>query len=91
MKGRKTGGRKKGTPNKVSGELRERLSALLIANFDEFQTRMDSIVKNEEYCSTYLQMCKFVLPTLQSVDLDAQVSPDETIADRLCKLSASDK
>jgi hypothetical protein len=43
MKGKKTGGRKAGTPNKVTGELRERLKEILSAEIDRLPVLLDSL------------------------------------------------
>ena len=43
MKGIKTGGRKAGTPNKVSGELRSKLKEILSTEIDGLPDLLDSL------------------------------------------------
>jgi hypothetical protein len=43
MKGKKTGGRQAGTPNKVSGELRDRLREILSGEIDRLPVLLDSL------------------------------------------------
>lgn len=63
----KTGGRTKGTPNKATAELRERFTSLLESNFDTIQNDLDSL-EPKDRIKTILEISKFVIPTLKSVD-----------------------
>ena len=81
----KTGGRKKGTPNKYSGELRKDLSDLLVDNFPRLVTEMESL-HGSYYVDAYRDLAKIVLPGLQSISLEATVANRVTIEDRLAEL-----
>ena len=63
----KTGGRTKGTPNKATAELRERFTLLLESNFDTIQSDLNTL-EPKERIKTILEISKFVIPTLKSVD-----------------------
>lgn len=63
----KTGGRVKGTPNKATAELRERFTSLLESNFDTIQSDLNTL-EPKDRIKTILEISKFVIPTLKSVD-----------------------
>jgi hypothetical protein len=63
----KTGGRTKGTPNKATAELRERFSSLLESNFDTIQSDLNTL-EPKDRIKTILEISKFVIPTLKSVE-----------------------
>jgi hypothetical protein len=63
----KTGGRTKGTPNKATAELRERFTSLLESNFDTIQSDLNNL-EPKDRIKTILEISKFVIPTLKSVE-----------------------
>lgn len=84
-KGRKTSGRKEGTPNKISHELRDDIHTYLLEDFEKFKSEMKNL-KGIYFTNTYINLCKFVLPALQSVNLAATIDAERTIEDRLADL-----
>lgn len=82
-KRKKTGGRKKGTPNKVTTEARQFMfelsadnQALFRTYFDELKETISTIkapaVKANAMMNmlkVYLEVNKFIIPSLQSVDI----------------------
>ena len=80
--GTKTGGRSKGTPNKVKNELREKFTLLLEDNFEKLQSDIDAL-EPKDRIKTILELSKFVVPTLKATDLsidsDVTISFDEAI------------
>lgn len=66
--GTKTGGRKVGTPNKVTNELREKFTLLLEDNIDKLQSDLD-LLEPKDRLKTLLEISKFVIPTLKSTEL----------------------
>lgn len=68
----KTGGRKAGTPNKVTQSLKERIVDILSDNIDKFQKDIDSLSAKDRV-STCLGLMQFVLPKQQSVRADVGV------------------
>ena len=81
----KTGGRKLGTPNKTKKEMRDFFTEFARDNFSKFTKAWGKIADNEKKCKIYIDACKFVIPALTSVDLNAG---DETVERYMDKLSA---
>jgi hypothetical protein len=59
----KTGGRQKGTPNKVSAELRQELSRALSDDIDNLPDTLQELAPADRVEAT-LKLCKFLLPPL---------------------------
>lgn len=83
--GPKTGGRKKGTPNKPKPyaqflqEFMEEDKKLFMEDFKK--------LKPSERCEVRAKMMKFVAPTLATMDVNANVSSDDTALERIRKMS----
>lgn len=75
----KTGGRQKGTPNKVKNNLRERLQMFAEENFDEVVEAWRQIEEPEKKLKAYVDICSYALPKLQAVQLDANVRNESDI------------
>lgn len=56
----KLGGRTKGTPNKVTLDLRLRISDFLSTNFDTLEAKMEKLDPSD-YCRTYTALLPFVI------------------------------
>lgn len=82
----KIGGRKKGTPNKVAKDLRERIRLFLDDKWDEAVETWETIDKPGEKLRLYIDLSRFVLPVLQSVSLDATVKKEDRVEDDLHEL-----
>lgn len=80
-------GRPKGAQSEEKKELRKLIKTLAENNFSEFKKRMDEIDKPDIYCRVYIDMIKFVLPSLQSVTFDDVTDKKKSIEDRLSELS----
>lgn len=66
--GKKFGGRKTGTPNTTTKELREKFTLLLENNFSKLQSDIDEL-EPKDRVKTLLEISKFVIPTLRSTEL----------------------
>lgn len=77
MKGEKTGGREKGTPNKITAQLREMISDFLTENFETVQQDFKEL-KPFERAKVYSDLLQYGLPKLQSVSLE--IEPEGTIS-----------
>jgi len=66
--GQKTGGRQAGTPNKVTGELREWITDLINENRDKIREDFKKLRPRDRLFITE-KLMKYVLPTLQSVEV----------------------
>lgn len=82
------GGRAKGTPNKVTAEMRKMISAFTEDNFKEFCDDWKKIMDKEKKCNIYLNMLKFTLPTLSSVSLEEGEKKD-SVSDMLRQMQES--
>lgn len=54
----KHGGRQKGTPNRVSGDLKSHIGLLLADQFPEFMRRLARL-DDETYCKVYLALLPY--------------------------------
>lgn len=72
MKGKKTGGRKKGTPNKTQAQIREAMQLILEDNLDNLLEDIRAL-KPADRVKYVLELSKFVVPQLKAVELS---SPD---------------
>jgi len=86
----KTGGRKKGTPNKATVMNREIISDILSDNVDRFKHNL-LLLKPKDYSDTILALMKFVIPQLSNVTLEHSEKTTNTIVEILNKLSSNDK
>jgi len=58
---------RKGKPNKVNQELRERIKLLLEENFEQFEKDLKSLQPKERVQAT-LKLFEFTVPKLQRID-----------------------
>lgn len=68
-RGRQGGGRKAGTPNKITQTMRELLSGFCEENFQAFKESWKNIKSPKDKCKIYLEAQAFVTPKLAAVDL----------------------
>jgi hypothetical protein len=61
MKNKKTGGRRAGTPNRTTAELREALQSFIDANIDQLQDDFDTL-EPEKRLTFFEKIVKMVLP-----------------------------
>ena len=67
--GKKFGGRKKGTLNKVTYDIRLKYSMLIDNNFDRLQEDIDSLPPLERI-KVIIDLSKFVVPTLKTTEIN---------------------
>ena len=70
MKGRKTGGRKKGTPNKVTGEIRDILREVLTSEAQAIPALLSQIEEPAKRLELLAKFLPYVAPRLQSVEVE---------------------
>jgi hypothetical protein len=75
-KGFKAGGRTKGTPNKITAELREKFEQLLNNNFDSIQTDLDRMPPRWRL-HYLIELARFCVPTLRSQEIDLTSDGEE--------------
>lgn len=90
--GKKTGGRQKGTPNKTTSTLRTAISKI-VNDYYNSDTLMEDInkLKPKERVDMMEKLAAYVVPKLQSVDLNAEVKTEHTIEDMLVELAEDDE
>ena len=77
MKGRKTGGRRRGTPNRTTAELKEALKAFVDRNIDQLQDDFDTL-DAEKRLVFFEKIVRMVLPP--------PVNPDNLTVEQLEQL-----
>lgn len=80
------GGRAKGTPNVVTAGLRECIKQFVDDNFNEFVKSWKAIPNPKDKCDIYVKCSNFVLPKLNSVQMDANIK-DLSYQEELDELS----
>lgn len=87
-KGKKTGGRRAGTPNKASAAVRGAIAKMLDAYFtsDTFENDIAELEPKDRVAAME-KFAAYVSPKLQSTTLDMTIESNKTIEDRLAELS----
>jgi hypothetical protein len=74
----KTGGRKKGTPNKDTKQIRDNFQMLVEGNLEQLDQDIKSMTAKDRV-KTILELSKFILPTLKAVEssstMEAEIRP----------------
>jgi len=82
----KTGGRKKGTPNKVSAVNKELLTEISLGMIDKLPL-MISQLDPKEYVSAFIRINEFLIPKPQRLDVDLNSNQNLTIEAKLRELA----
>ena len=85
-KGRQGGGRPKGTPNKITKEVRELIAMFVDAKWDDFLQAYDAIDKPKDKCDIMTALLPFIAPKMASVEYKDK-TPVKTLADELDEIS----
>lgn len=80
------GGRKAGTPNKVTKEQREIITKFIEGKWDDFIAAYDAIEKPVEKCNVMLGLLQYAVPKLASVEYKDKVA-GKTLQDELDEIS----
>lgn len=87
-KGKKTGGRVAGTPNKKSAQLREYLAQMVNEYKESGQMELDlSCLEPKDRLTIYEKYMQYSLPKLQAVEFKGEIESKVTLADTLVQLS----
>lgn len=90
--GKKTGGRQKGTPNKTTKKVRDAISDVVNNYFDSDKFAKDiEKLDPKDRVSAIEKLASYVIPKLQSVNLDADVKTELTIEDMLVEYSEEEE
>ena len=71
-KGNKTGGRKPGTPNKITTDLRKRINDFLSDNWEMLQEDFKQL-EPKDRVNFYEKILQYGLPRLQSTELTSDI------------------
>ena len=91
MRGKKTGGRVKGTPNKATKTIREKLSEVTsdYYNSDKFFQDLAQL-EPKDRVALMERLTNYVAPKMQSTTIDATVESRKTIEDKLVELAGNE-
>ncbi len=91
MKGKKTGGRVAGTPNKTSAVVRAAIAKMLDEYFNSDTFKKDiADLDPKDRVTAMEKFAAYVAPKLQSTSLDVATESRKTIEDQLVELSGDD-
>lgn len=88
-KGKKTGGRQEGTPNKTTKVTRDIINDLASGLIDKVKQDIDKL-GSKDRVYVFLKLVEFNIPKPQSVVIDINKSGKKTIEDKLIELSKDD-
>lgn len=88
MKGKKTGGRQKGTPNKTTTFTKELITEMLSDYYDSGSMAKDmKELEPKERVDAFIKLATFVMPKPQAVDMSITTVQKKTIEDTLMQLA----
>ena len=87
-KGKKTGGRATGTPNKITMDLRQKIQDILESNWNTIEKDIKGL-EPKDRLMFFEKLLKYVLPTLQatSLNVDFEKLSDEQLDEIINRLS----
>ena len=83
----KTGGRKSGSTNRTSTDIKSKIAALIDDQFDTIQADLETL-EPKDRVSAYLKFMEYVLPKQREQKIDLSTLTDEQIDDLLDKALA---
>ena len=89
MEGRKTGGRKKGTPNRVSGDMKAVLASFASDYYNTGEFLKDFFdLEPKDRLDIFTKILPYFMPKMQAVQADINADTKLTIEDTLIRLAA---
>lgn len=90
--GKKTGGRQKGTPNKTTKKVRDAISDVVnnYFNSDKFEKDIEKLDPKDRV-SAIEKLASYVIPKLQSVNLEADAKVDMTLSNKLAEMAEEEE
>jgi hypothetical protein len=85
----KTGGRKKGTPNKATSDLRTWINELLDNNRERLETDLGTLEPKDRIIILEKFM-QYVIPKQQSVSIEAQIQAEYACLGKLLEVAPND-
>lgn len=68
----KTGGRKAGTPNKVTREAKDIIASIVNNNAEKAEKMLNKIVDPKDWLGIYLKLSEFVVPKKAAVQVSSE-------------------
>lgn len=88
----KTGGRQKGTPNKMTSFTREKITNIFTAYWESGDFMNDfANLEPKDRLDFFIKALPFVIPKMQTVSAEFCAKPDKSIEDLLIKLSKEEE
>lgn len=88
----KYGGRVKGTPNKITKDIREKLAEITSKYYNsELFVNDIAALEPKDRVAVMEKLTNYVAPKMQSTTVDANIEAKKTIEDRLLALSSGSK
>lgn len=85
-KGRKTGGRQKGTPNKATAMTKNIIASIAEGMYDKVLRDMDDL-EPKDRVNAWLKLMEFVVAKPQRLDISLEGDTHITIEEQLAKLA----
>ncbi len=82
----KTGGRKKGTPNKASTDIRTWVAKILDANREEFVLRLARL-EDRDYIKTITGLLAYVVPKMSPYSIEDEKKKEQAMLQNLLSTS----
>lgn len=86
----KTGGRKAGTPNKATSDIREKIKTFLEEKSDCLNEIWENLEPKEQ-AQMYNQMCRYIIPTMQATEFNLKNESRSTIKETLDELTKEEE
>ena len=77
-----TKGRKPNSLNKTSKQSKELLAQFMQSNYSTFLERLNNL-NDKDYCSNYVSLLKYILPTLKATEIIEQKKNDFNNAEKI--------
>ena len=92
MERRKTGGRQKGTPNRVSGDMKAILAGFAsdYYNSGEFLNDFNNL-EAKDRLDIFTKLLPYFMPKMQAVQADINATASKTIEDTLIRLAEANE
>lgn len=82
--GTKTGGRVKGTPNRLTQDLRSRIAQIVENGFEVIETDLETL-EAKDRITAYLKLLEYILPKQRETKIDISNLTDEEVDELLNK------
>ena len=82
----KTGGRKAGTPNKVSASVKEAIKNIVEGNVDKVQQMLSLVADPKDFILLYIKLAEFVIPKQAAVSVTTDANKSD-LRSELAKLA----